>query len=110
MIDPFLPAYQSPDYRKTAQAIIQAMAGLCNELDVDLLAEGIETEEQLSALSEAGCIEIQGYMCGWPLPATSVSKVLEDAPELLERLMAVAHQPLTSRSKGVRLKRHRRHR
>jgi EAL domain-containing protein (putative c-di-GMP-specific phosphodiesterase class I) len=40
------------------------------------VAEGIETSEQLAAVSESGCDEVQGYFFNRPVPASEITKVL----------------------------------
>ena len=37
-------------------------------------AEGVETDEQLSALRREGCSEVQGYLFGKPMPATEFAR------------------------------------
>nr|WP_276592804.1 MULTISPECIES: EAL domain-containing protein [unclassified Methylobacterium] len=49
-------------------AIVRAIISLGESLGVTVLAEGIETEEQLTFLREHGCAEIQGYLSGRPMP------------------------------------------
>ena len=48
--------------------IIQAILGLGHNLGLPVLAEGVETEEQLAFLSKGGCDEVQGYFIGRPQP------------------------------------------
>ena len=50
----------------SAKAIIRAVMALSNSLDIPVLAEGIETEGQLSILDREGCHEAQGYLLGRP--------------------------------------------
>jgi diguanylate cyclase (GGDEF)-like protein/PAS domain S-box-containing protein len=49
-------------------AIIRAVIGLGRGLDVPIVAEGVETEEQLSFLASEACDQVQGYFIGKPAP------------------------------------------
>ena len=49
-------------------AIVRAVIGLGHGLEMSIVAEGVETEEQLSFLAEQGCDAVQGYFIGKPLP------------------------------------------
>lgn len=49
-------------------AIIRAMIGLGHGLDISIVAEGVETQEQLSFLADEACDQVQGYFIGKPLP------------------------------------------
>jgi len=53
-----------------ADAICNAIVGLGHSLGKRIVAEGVETEEQLVFLQAIGCEEIQGYLFGRPEPAT----------------------------------------
>ncbi|MEG2025485.1 MAG: sensor domain-containing phosphodiesterase [Gordonibacter sp.] len=48
--------------------IIRGLVNLCDDLGIETVAEGIETEEQYRALREAGCTRAQGYRLGKPQP------------------------------------------
>jgi len=56
--------------------------GLGRGLDVPIVAEGVETEEQLSFLASEACDQGQGYIIGKPAPilqyAALVGRVTED--------------------------------
>jgi len=49
-------------------AICASIIGLGHHLDLRIVAEGVETEEQLHWLRERGCDELQGYLLGRPQP------------------------------------------
>ena len=49
-------------------AIIRAVIGLGHGMNMSIVAEGVETPEQLGFLAEQGCDSVQGYLLGKPLP------------------------------------------
>ncbi len=53
-------------------AIVSAVASLGRSLHVDTVAEGIETEDQLTLARAAGCTYAQGYLFGRPCPASAL--------------------------------------
>jgi diguanylate cyclase (GGDEF)-like protein/PAS domain S-box-containing protein len=57
-------------------AITTAIIEMAHSLDVKVVAEGVETVEQLDFLRERGCDEIQGYYFARPLPANEIAKLL----------------------------------
>lgn len=58
------------------QAIVSTIIGMAKALDLRLVAEGIETWEQRSFLTERGCGEGQGYLYGKPMPAQDFRDLL----------------------------------
>jgi diguanylate cyclase (GGDEF)-like protein len=57
-------------------AITTAIIEMAHSLDVRVVAEGVETVEQLDFLRERGCDEIQGYYFARPLPPSEISSLL----------------------------------
>ena len=53
---------------KRAQTIIRNIIHLSEELSIDSLTEGVETQEQYKSLSEMGCKLFQGYYFAKPMP------------------------------------------
>ncbi len=57
-------------------SIVRAISRLAEELGLSVLAEGVETPEQLSALDELGCRQAQGYLWSPPVPAEQITRRL----------------------------------
>lgn len=57
-------------------AIARMVIGIARELQRDVIAEGVETLEQLDFLLTNGCDEFQGYYCSPPIPAANIPKFL----------------------------------
>ncbi len=49
-------------------AIIRAIVAMGHHLDMEVVAEGVETRLQLAILQEIGCDAVQGYLTGRPMP------------------------------------------
>jgi diguanylate cyclase (GGDEF)-like protein len=56
-------------------AIIRAIVGLAESLDMDTTAEGAETHDELTLIRELGCSHIQGYIFGRPMESEDASKL-----------------------------------
>jgi diguanylate cyclase (GGDEF)-like protein len=52
--------------------IVSAICEIARSLPVDVIAEGVETAEQLSLLRKAGCTGFQGYLLGRPAPLANI--------------------------------------
>jgi EAL domain-containing protein (putative c-di-GMP-specific phosphodiesterase class I) len=53
---------------ESADIILRKTLELAHDLDMSVVAEGVETAEQLSRLAEYGCDVAQGYLIGRPVP------------------------------------------
>jgi predicted signal transduction protein with EAL and GGDEF domain len=60
----------------SAAVIVQAAIGLARTLGVDMIAEGVETEQQLAMLKSWGCGAAQGYWFSRPLGVEEVTHLL----------------------------------
>jgi diguanylate cyclase len=63
-------------------AIVRTIVELCGRLDLDVIAEGVETEAHREVLDRLGCRHYQGYHYGRPMPAAALEAELcvEPAP------------------------------
>lgn len=59
-------------------AIVSAVIAMAKALKLRVVAEGVETDEQLEFLKEHGCFEFQGYLLSRPLPAEAVTEMIHD--------------------------------
>jgi len=63
----------------SAATIIQTLAGLARDLQMTVIAEGIETPEQVQALIKCGVEEGQGYLVSPPLPFSKFDELMDAA-------------------------------
>jgi len=59
------------------QAIVHTIIAMAKSLNLDIIAEGVETEDQLSFLLEKGCSSYQGYLFSRPLPLNQFEELLK---------------------------------
>lgn len=67
--------------KKDSRKIISSVVGLGRSLDMDVIAEGVETDEQAEMLRGIGCLYAQGYLFGRPVSATETGLILTTATD-----------------------------
>jgi len=68
-----------------ARALSKAIVDLGRMLDLDLVAEGIETEEQAAWFRDLGCTLAQGYLFAHPMPAAQLERYLRRQSQSIRR-------------------------
>lgn len=74
------------------KAIISAIITLGKGLGLKVVAEGVETEEQLTLLRELECEEIQGYWFSRPLDVDNATKFLNSSCPTISNCQVMSHQ------------------
>ena len=62
--------------REENRKLVHAMINLAHNLKLEVVAEGVETPEQLALLREFNCDQVQGYLISKPLPLTELEAFL----------------------------------
>ena len=69
----FIIDLTSPTESATSQALVRAIIAMAHSLSLKVIAEGVETPEQLACLKELDCDVIQGFLISRPLPPAEFS-------------------------------------
>jgi len=75
------------EHSPQARSIIRAVLALGRSLDIPVLAEGIETRDQLEILQEEGCDTAQGYLLGRPAPLDEISMLADHSVHTLRNTL-----------------------
>jgi EAL domain-containing protein (putative c-di-GMP-specific phosphodiesterase class I) len=67
-----------------ARAIVRAITSLARALKINVVAEGVETAEQLEIVKAEGCNEIQGYFFSRPRPAEEFGNIIAHCNTLMK--------------------------
>jgi EAL domain-containing protein (putative c-di-GMP-specific phosphodiesterase class I) len=62
--------------REENRKLVHAMINLAHNLNLEVVAEGVETPEQLDLLRGFGCDQVQGYLISKPLPLAELVEYL----------------------------------
>jgi diguanylate cyclase (GGDEF)-like protein len=72
-------------------AIVGSIVAMTHELNLKVVAEGVETEEQLALLKDRQCDVVQGFLFSKPMPADAVEQIIARGTDL--QAMASGHKP-----------------
>ena len=64
--------------RKETISIVRAILGMAHSLNMEVVAEGVENEDQYELLKAEGCDLVQGYYCGAPMPPDHIASFLKN--------------------------------
>jgi EAL domain-containing protein (putative c-di-GMP-specific phosphodiesterase class I) len=59
------------------RSIVRTIIAMAKNLNLDVIAEGVETEQQLRILKDKGCSQFQGFLYGKPVPVEEFDLALE---------------------------------
>ncbi|ABD54948.1 diguanylate cyclase/phosphodiesterase [Jannaschia sp. CCS1] len=71
---------REPFADESSHQIVEAVAHLGSALGMTVLAEGVETHEQMERIRSKGCASIQGYLVGRPIPLDDITSFLTSLP------------------------------
>jgi EAL domain-containing protein (putative c-di-GMP-specific phosphodiesterase class I) len=63
-----------------SKAIVRAIVAVGKSLELNVIAEGVETQDQLTAVAMAGCDAAQGYLFSRPMDSSSARALLGHDP------------------------------
>lgn len=76
--------------RPEARAVVRSVIELAHQLDLSVVAEGVESTEELGVVIELGCDLVQGYVFCRPLPVAEIASALVELESRIPMLIAAA--------------------
>ncbi|MBR9911758.1 MAG: EAL domain-containing protein [Gammaproteobacteria bacterium] len=73
---------QIPNLEDGSSCVVNAITAMAKGLHLNIVAEGVETREQLDYVRELGCNEAQGFYCGRPQPGEAVLDLIAAQQQL----------------------------
>jgi len=66
------------------RAIVRTIIAMAHSLKLEVIAEGVDTEEQLQLLTNKGCTHFQGFLFGKPMPIEQFEQTIKQEPNNVE--------------------------
>src|ERR1700691_6681876 len=89
----------------SARSIVDAILAMERSLGMDVIAEGIETEQQLTIMRQMRCPAMQGFFLGKRLPGEAIRQYLDDiAASERQRLQSRVSRPVPASRRTQRVK------
>lgn len=63
------------------QIVVRSVIDMARSLGLTVIAEGVETQEQLALLAREGCNIYQGFLCAKPVDAEALARLVEEFPQ-----------------------------
>lgn len=73
---------------RQSAAIVRSTIILAQSLDIPVLAEGVESEDHMDFLRSEGCLQVQGYLFGKPMPLSAIEHVVNPLQTEAETVVA----------------------
>ena len=74
---------------RSSRAIIKGLVQLAHEIKVELLVEGVETEQQATLLQALGAMRVQGYLLAKPMQPAKLVSWLEERRDARKRPVSI---------------------
>jgi diguanylate cyclase (GGDEF)-like protein len=74
------------------EGLIESIIYLCRKMNLNVVAEGIETHSQLNYLRDLGCHKMQGYLFSKPLPQKEIIDLMRSSTTLVNDIISAAKQ------------------
>jgi diguanylate cyclase (GGDEF)-like protein/excisionase family DNA binding protein len=91
-VDRLFVAEMLDDESESCVQILRAIVEMARAMDLEIVAEGIETHEQLRRVAALGCTSAQGFLLSRPVPAAAAELLLRNglSPELVAAVRRAA--------------------
>jgi len=71
------------------RSIVRTIIAMAQSLNLEIIAEGVETEEQRNLLLKKGCHNFQGYLFGKPVPIEMFEDLLQNSRQAYSNECAI---------------------